>query len=219
MLGVVVAQAPRRFRARRRIRGAGAGGRRAVRPVRLRQDHARQHRRGPAGAGRRPHRDRRRGAVRHGAPACRVPARAAPHRLRVPGRAPVSAPERARAISSTGAGAAAPRTAASASTTSSTCSASARCCRAGLTRCPAASGSASRSAARCWRSRGCCCSTSRSPRSTPRAARRCCPISSGVRDHFAHSDDLREPPVRGGRAGRDSRRRAGGAAGSRRRGH
>ena len=67
----------------------------AVRPLRLRQDDARQHRRRPARRRRSARRDRRRRARRlaqRHAPA----GRAAAHRLRVPGRATVSASRCAR---------------------------------------------------------------------------------------------------------------------------
>ena len=102
------------------------------------------------------------------------------HRLRVPGRAAVSAPRRGRATCATGLTRARAGGATRPSTTSLSLlglAAAARPPAAASSR--AASASASRSGARCSRTRGCCCSTSRSPRSMPRAARRCCPTSSG----------------------------------------
>jgi molybdate transport system ATP-binding protein len=51
-------------------------------------------------------------------------------------------------------------------------SASATCCSAGQRRCRAAKCAGWQSAARCWRHRASCCSTSRSRRSTPSAPRR-----------------------------------------------
>ncbi len=96
MLSVDVKKRRGSFLARRTFRAADPGSRRSVRPLGLRQDHPRQrHRRaacGPTPA-----------AWRSTTPFCWIPARrirraarAAPHRLCVPGRAAVSAPERRR---------------------------------------------------------------------------------------------------------------------------
>ena len=72
---------------------------------------------------------------------------------------------------------------------------------------PAASASASRWRARSPSSRACCCSTSRSARSTPRCARSCAAGCGGLHEKIARHLGVRHPRPGGGARGRRPGRR------------